>query len=141
MLKKSMLWTAVVFLLISIFAINSQALDIETNTVWPADTYLITNNLIIKNNATLTIESGAIVKFSADGLLWVQDGALDATGVTFTWEDGANEWRGIYFSNSDSRNRLENCTIERAKGWTTTSPAMVYLYGGAPAPDQRSPNA
>lgn len=140
-MKRSVVCAAVVILVLGVFIDKSEALDITTNTVWPVDTYLITNNLIIKNNATLTIESGAIVKFSADGLLWVQDGALDATGVTFTWEDGANEWRGIYFSNSDSRNRLEKCTIERAKGWTTTSPAMVYLYGGAPAPDQRSPNA
>jgi parallel beta-helix repeat protein len=131
MMKRFVLWTSVVFLLFGVLADNSNALDITVDTVWPAGTYVISNNLNIKSGATLTIESGAIVKFTADGLLWVQDGALDASGVTFTWNDVGNEWRGIYFYQSDSRSRLQNCTIEHAKGYSTTVPAMVYLAGGA----------
>ncbi len=86
-MKKSMVWTAVVILTLGVSIGKSEALDITTDTVWPADTYVMTNSLIIKNSATLTIQTGATVTFSSDGLLWVQDGALDASGVTFTWAD------------------------------------------------------
>ena len=46
-----------------------------------------------------------------------------------------NEWRGIYFSSPDSRNRLVNCTIEHAKGYSHTNPPVpamdsyVYKFG------------
>ena len=44
-------------------------------------------------------------------------GTLKATGVTFTWTDGLNQWTGIKFTGSGSSNsRLENCIIEHASG-------------------------
>jgi parallel beta-helix repeat protein len=110
------------------------AVTIGDNTVWPAGTYTINDNITILNGATLTIEEGATVRFATDGYLWVQVGALDATGVTFTSADGLNEWRGISISGSDSRSRLVNCTIEHAKGYSDTAPAMVYLYGAVVDP-------
>lgn len=110
------------------------AMTINKDTVWLADTYTINDNLVI-TGATLTIQAGATVKIAADGYIWVQTGGvLDATGVTFTWADGVNEWRGINFSHSDSRNRLLNCTIEHAKGYNTSYPAMIWYEssGGTP---------
>jgi parallel beta-helix repeat protein len=88
----------------------------------------------INNNSTLTISEGIIVKVNPDVLIGVYpNGFLDATGVTFTWADGVNEWRGIYFSNPDSRSRLVNCTIERAKGYhhvssSLSDQAMIHMF-------------
>ena len=110
------------------------ALIINVDTVW-SGTHTINDSLIIRNNATLTIQAGATVEIADDCYIWVQSsGALDATDVTFTWADGVNEWKGIYFSNSDSRSRLVHCTIERAKGYSETVPAMIYYSGSAGTP-------
>ena len=53
-----------------------------------------------------------------------------ATGATFTWADGVNEWRGIQFVEGDSRSRLENCIIEHASGYDSiNAKAMVFIGG------------
>jgi len=107
------------------------ALIINVDTVWPAGIYTIDNNLAIIG-ATLTIQEGATVKITADGYIKVTSGGvLDATGVTFTWAEESNEWKGIYFHYSDSRSQLVNCTIEHVKGYSDTEPAMIYYYGSA----------
>ena len=137
-MKKNMLWISVAFLLLGAFADDSYALDITVDTVWPAGTYVMSNHLIIKSGATLTIQNGAIVKFTADGLLWVQDGALDASGVTFTWNDIGNEWQGIYLASPAAGNRLENCVIEHAKGRSAGGDryAMVIASASSAGPGE-----
>jgi parallel beta-helix repeat protein len=129
-MKKSLLWTAVAFLLFGVFGGSSNALDITVDTVWPAGTYVISTNLTIRSGATLTVQNGAIVKFTADGLLWVQDGALDATGVTFTWNDIGSEWQAIWLGSATTGSRLENCVIEHTKGRSTYGYASVIASSG-----------
>ena len=129
-----MFWAQAVLLALLVFANNSIALDITKNEVWSAGTHVITNNLFIQNNATLTIQPGAIVKFTANGLLSVSDGALDASGVTFTWNDIGSEWKGIHFQYGDSLSRLENCVVEHANGNVTTTTTMIYFYGAGSDP-------
>jgi len=76
----------------------------------------------------------APVEMTDDKFFWLRAGSfIDALDVTFTWADGASEWRFIQFTDGDSRSRLENCTIEHAKG-TSSVPAMVYITGGGADP-------
>jgi parallel beta-helix repeat protein len=110
------------------------SLPIAIDTVWseaPGTRYRLTNGFSIGDQGRLSISDGIEVALDDDTLFWVQSGGvLEATGVTFTWADGVNEWRGLWFNNSDSDSHLTNCTIEHAKGYTTAAPAMVYLYSG-----------
>jgi len=49
----------------------------------------------------------------------------------FTWAAEGSEWKAISFGSTarDPRNKLQNCTIEHAKGYNdTTVPAMVRVY-------------
>jgi hypothetical protein len=93
---------------------------------------VVTDPSSLNINAILTISEGIVVKVNPDVLIGVySNGILDATGATFTWADGVNEWRGIYFSSPDSRNRLVNCTIDHAKGYSHTTPpapAMIHMF-------------
>ena len=60
--------------------------------------------------------------------------ALDADRVTFTKIDGGGEWLGIRISNADGRTRLMGCTIEHAKGYSTSWPAMLVFQGTGGSP-------
>ena len=106
---------------------SARPTTITGSEVWTAadNPHIVTENLTIASGGSLTIESGSLVKLSSNVLISVNDGGVwDATGATFTWADGVNEWRGIYFSSPDSRNRLVNCTIEHAKGYSHTNPSL-----------------
>jgi len=108
-MKKSMYWMLGTFLCFALFATNSnaQSITITTDTVWAAGTGPYTQTNLLINDATLTIEPGVMVKFNSGGLLKVQAGGrIMATGATFTWADGVNEWRGIQFVYWYSRIRL-----------------------------------
>lgn len=116
--------------------------DITENTIWPAGDYYIcktadNNEPVVKEGATLTIESGSKVYFStrttteileSDGRypyssLTVTNGSLIANGVTFTtvpdiqdettWRDDG--WNGIQaIGSSEGATNLEftNCIFE-----------------------------
>jgi parallel beta-helix repeat protein len=130
-MKKNTCWIVGIFLCLGIFAanLNAQNITIDTDTVWATGTgpYIQTNLFII--GATLTIQPDVIVKFNDGGLLKVQAGGrIMATGATFTWADGNNEWRGIEFVDGDSRSRLEDCMIEHASGYDSINArAMVFI--------------
>ena len=130
-MKKNTCWIVGILLCLCIFAENSNAADrvIDTDTVWATGTGPHTQTNLFIRDATLTIEPDVIVKFNDGGLLKVQAGGrIVATGATFTWADGTNEWRGIQFVDGDSRSRLEGCIIEHAQGYDSiTARAMVFI--------------
>jgi len=130
-MKKNMYWILGILFCLAVFATNSnaQSITISADTTWAAGTGPYTQTNLLINDATLTIEPGVIVKFNSGGLLKVQAGGrIMATGATFTWADGVNEWRGIQFVEGDSRSRLENCIIEHASGYDSINArAMVFI--------------
>ncbi len=88
---------------------------VKTAVNWSDKCYTV-GSLTIETGASLAIASGVTVKVKS-GCPTSVKGTLTATGVTFTWADGTNQWDGIWFSGSDSGNsRLENCVIEHASG-------------------------
>jgi Right handed beta helix region len=122
-----------VFLCLVIFAANSnaQTITIDSDTVWATGTGPYTQTNIIISNATLTIEPGVVVKFNDAGLLKVHNGGrIMATGATFTWANGVNEWHGIQFVEGDSRSRLEGCVIEHASGYDSINARAMVFVGG-----------
>jgi len=91
------------------------------------------NHLNIAEGASLTIASGKRVEFNSQLTV---NGTLNSTGVTFTWADGVNEWRGIYFYGAGaSESRLENSVIEHARG----VPIGEYYYGAITMTTNSSP--
>ena len=136
-MKKNTYWIVGIFLCLAVFAANSnaQTTTIDTDTVWATGTGPYTQTNLFISDATLTIEPGVIVKFNDGGLLKVQAGGrIMATGATFTWADGVNEWRGIQFVEGDSRSRLENCIIEHASGYDSINARAMVFIGGIPLP-------
>ena len=96
-----------------------------SETWYSGGTYVVQGDITIANGATLTIEPGTLVKLTSYGQITV-NGTLKATGVTFTWADGQNQWAGIRFQGAGaSGSRLENCVIEHAAGSLYSS----YGYG------------
>ena len=97
--------------------------------------YLITGNVYVKNNSTLTIEPGVEVRFKKiEGNtfgIYIGDGTLEAIGtisdsIKFTVESDSpvmGDWRGInvYDSSSVSQVQIEYTSIEYAGTGITIS--------------------
>jgi len=106
--------------------------DITANSVWDANgsPYVIDGDLHINNNATLQIESGVSVRFSAGASLTVTVGALSAIGTTaepivFTSanDDGsgtpaAGDWGPLTFAagTRDAATRLDHVELRYGQG-------------------------
>ena len=99
---------------------------ISGHTIYGEETWSCGSNYVVQGSITvakggkLTIQSGVTVKLThtENGAAINVNGTLTATGVTFTWADGQNQWGGIAFNSaSSSGSRLENCIIEHASGW------------------------
>jgi hypothetical protein len=85
-------------------------------TWYSGGTYEVQGNISVAQGASLTIEHGVTVKI-ATGVSFQVYGTLKATGATFTWADGQNQWNGIRFAGAASSNsKLDNCIIEHASG-------------------------
>jgi parallel beta-helix repeat protein len=96
---------------------------ISGTVIWeePGHAYRL-QGLSIEEGSSLTIPAGSTVKMDGSAQITVV-GTLNATGVTFTWADGQNQWGGIWFSGAGaSGSRLENCVLEHAYG--------AYCYYG-----------
>ena len=86
-------------------------------TWYSGGTYVVLGGITVAPGAILTIQPGVKVQLSA-GTQMVIHGTLTATGVTFTWADGENQWGGILIQGTGSSgSRLENCAFEHATGW------------------------
>jgi parallel beta-helix repeat protein len=91
---------------------------ISQDTTWTLDNspYVVTGNLLVAQDATLTIEAGVEVLFSSDLYLKVE-GALNARGNESAWivftSDSSSpqmlDWKYIEFSRTSDD---ENCVLE-----------------------------
>lgn len=99
--------------------------------------YVVTGDLVIGRNKTLTIEPGVTVKFAGHfGLTVGYRGTLRAVGtaqerIVFTALDQSEGWFGIRLINSSSEDVLQFCTLEYAKKPYTGGGGVTGLFGGA----------
>lgn len=103
-----------------------------------ASPYVVTGDLTIARNKTLTIEPGVTVKFAGHFALTVgYRGTLRALGteqdrIVFTATDKTEGWYGIRLINSGTDDTLRCCTLEYAtKPRTGGGGGLTNLYGGA----------
>ncbi|MFN8533644.1 MAG: caspase family protein [Dehalococcoidia bacterium] len=90
---------------------------VTTDTTWTTggSPYIVSGEISVSPNVTLTIDPGVTVRFNADGGFNVQgNGAIVAIGnvgqpIVFTTNTGATRWRNFFV---DGRISLRYCTIE-----------------------------
>jgi hypothetical protein len=98
--------------------------DITTDTTWRAadSPFIIRTSISVRNNATLTIEAGVVVRFAGNFTLTIQSGSrLVAQGqadrlIQFIPDNagaGPSAYRGIVFENG-STGLMEYCLVDRA---------------------------
>ncbi len=92
---------------------TSQVSELTEDTTWVAKEgpYLITEDLVIPVDVTLSIEPGTSVYFANDTRMTVQGRLLaegiDAAPITFSQEPGTDGgWEGIYFENTLKDNQV-----------------------------------
>ena len=108
---------------------------IRTTINWdePAGTLyrITTSDIFVNDAASLSITPGIIVQAEQGARIDVR-GTLSATGVTFTWADGQNQWEGIQFYNTGSSgSSLQDCTIKHAAGYSTGT-GIIYIVSSSP---------
>lgn len=97
-------------------ALGMEVVEISRDTTWPTGEHIIRDRIVIANGATLTIEKGAVIKFTkgedyfySPGLS-VSDGRIVAEGtreekIIFTTESGNNSYEtGEYSINLYNNN-------------------------------------
>ncbi|WP_304198629.1 T9SS type A sorting domain-containing protein [Flavobacterium alvei] len=117
--------------------------DITTNTTWTAgNTYSLGGQIYVKNNATLTIEPGVIVRSTAPGAgLFITKGAkliaegTAASPIVFTsgYSEGnrsRGDWGGVILMGKGSYNI--NGGVNNIEG---IAPTTDTQYGGGATPD------
>ncbi len=102
------------------------------------NSYIVTCNVTVNSGATLTIQSGVIVKFDP-GTSLIVNGTLIATGATFTSNSAPpakGDWGRIYFTTSSqdavfdagggylSGSKIQDSLIEWGGGGTNISGAI-----------------
>jgi len=99
--------------------------------------YVVTGDIKIPRNKTLTIEPGVMVKFAGHfGLTVGYKGKLVAVGteqdrIVFTAGDKEQGWFGLRLINTGSDDKLQYCTLERASKPRTGGGGVAGLFGGA----------
>jgi hypothetical protein len=102
---------------------------IDTSEVWTlaSSPYIVQTDIEVITGATLTIESGVIVKFALNTVLDIDGGKLDAQGTvndsilfTTTFLNPTNtKWRGIFLRGWEE-SKMEYCKIEFASTGIST---------------------
>jgi len=123
-------------LVISVYAQTEVSGIISENTTWSAlsSPYIVTNNILINEGVTLTIESGSIVKFDLGKVLQVE-GELIAIGmenneIRFTSNasnPAAGDWDGIVFKDA-STDAIVDSSLNYVSGSIIKS--AIIEYGG-----------
>lgn len=117
--------------------------DVSGTWLKSGNPYLITGDITVQNNNTLTIQPGVIIRFQGNYELNVF-GRLLAIGapndtIYFTAQDTAVGWHGIRFFNSNSNSmdssKLVLCKFTGGKALTTTT---AEKRGGAVYCEQSS---
>ena len=100
------------------YAVTFHGGTLTENTTLPTggDPYVITDDIVVPEGITLTIEPGVMLRFQAGRSLRVEQGRLVAEGtpslpILFT-RDGASPWGAILFLNSVTDNRIAYATVE-----------------------------
>jgi hypothetical protein len=97
---------------------NSFIKQKNNNYFIPTGSYLITDDIAIPTNCSLTIEKGTTLRFSRKTVLYLQ-GALFVEGtkenpVIFTAQD--DTWGGVLVTNSNVRSKVNFLTCSNANG-------------------------
>jgi hypothetical protein len=99
--------------------------------------YVITGDIRIPRNRTLTIEPGVVVRFAGRFRFTVGYRATlraigtEQDGILFTALDPARGWAGIRFFNGGADDTLRYCTIEHSRKPSTDGGSFIDLFGGA----------
>jgi len=88
----------------------------DTRLLASGSPYVITDDIIVPEGITLTIEPGVTLQFDEDRALRVEGGELSAAGTTsqpivFT-RYGSDYWGGILFDRTQADNRIAHAVIE-----------------------------
>lgn len=122
--------------------------EITKSETWTkADSpHLVTEDVYVQGNATLTIEPGAVVKFAQDTGLYVgyndETGYLKADGtaeekITFTTSapnPAKGSWLGLWIQNGGGSSLLDHVKIEYAGKVHGTRGAALTLHGDQAQP-------
>ncbi|MCW5907832.1 MAG: PKD domain-containing protein [Chitinophagales bacterium] len=147
-LQKMMLLAFTLFATISYAATINVTSDITTNTTWTNDNiYVLFGEILVKNNATLTIQAGTIIKGNSatvSRLVITTTGKINAQGtatqpIVFTSEKpvgqrSRGDWAGIAILGSapcNFKDANNNPIQGRLECGTTTD----YDFGGSNADD------
>ncbi|MEA2043298.1 MAG: T9SS type A sorting domain-containing protein [Bacteroidota bacterium] len=127
--------------LLSLLIIITSASLAQTNVngeqtgIWYASNspYLVTGDLIVPANQTLTIESGVTVNFQGHYKMTVT-GKLEAIGtisdtIYFTTDNHTEGWGGIVFDEATDISSMSFCKFEYGK--TLSSDEYPDMHGGA----------
>ena len=117
--------------------------NITVNTTWTAgNTYLLSGQIYVKSNATLTIEPGVIVRGDTNGsaLIITKGAKINAVGtatspIVFTSDKAAGsrnkgDWGGIILLGKGSFNQSSG--VNNIEGITASADTQ---YGGGTTPD------
>ena len=114
--------------------------NITSNETWSADMPHIVETEICIQQAILTIEAGAVIKFKEGAAINVMESAgLIANGsseapISFTYDEGQQKlWKCIYFSSGAVEDNciLINCKFDYGGG-DENSPAIIYCQELSP---------
>ena len=97
---------------------NSFIKQKENNYFISTGSYLVSRDIAIPTNCSLTIEKGTTLRFSRETVLYLE-GALFVEGtkenpIIFTAED--DSWGGVLVSNSKARSKINFLTCSNANG-------------------------
>ncbi len=118
---------------------------IETDLTLTSGCYLAPSGITIREPANLTLEPGAVIKFSANTQLYVAAGAsLTARGsaqnpiVLTGLESTPGFWRGLEFNYSNSiKNELDHVQVEYA-GVAANDEGGIHIVAGTTLPSRVS---
>lgn len=118
--------------------------EVTSNTTWDVagSPYIVTGDVTVNAEVTLTIKAGVTVKFN-NAIRLICNGILSAEGtvseqITFTSNEVtpmAGNWQGLIFGTTAVNSKIDNCVIEYAYNgvdvdWSTipgaqTSPVTI----------------
>jgi hypothetical protein len=133
----SLLWIVMLALLhtISLAGPTSIGGNLSGTLYLTNSPYLVTNNIVIASNQTLTIQAGCVLQFITNTTLAQIEGTLIARGtsgspISFTSNKSVKtngQWAMIYFTQTGGTNSImENCIVESG-GASATAPGGIYI--------------